>query len=358
MSLVERLLLVLALAAAPSLADAQRTAPGSLVEPFDSVFMRVRRVPLLATPEEPIGVVRHVTVSGTRLFVADDSNGNIKVFDLVSGRLITTMGRSGNGPGEIRRIAGIYVDSAGNVTTVDNSRQVLVRRDPTGRLIDETRLPGQWHGITRLEIGAERRLILTGRSGVLTREGGIPVEAAPPVIYELDSTGLGRASYRVEWPKSAWQRSFANHFSSASGSILATAGYASNVVRFKDWSTDREWTDTLRARWMKPIEWPENEQYGAGTKIEQMREWIKHQVMVHGVYLGSPRWYVALVQRHDDAGEVQWAYIVSTTDGRARIATDPVPHRLHAMRGDTAYLLGEDESGNYVLDVRRVRVRW
>lgn len=89
-----------------------------------------------------------------------------------------------------------------------------------------------------------------------------------------------------------------------------------------------------------------------------MQQWLKHQVMVHGVYLGSPRCYVAQVQLYDDSDEVRWAYIVSTTDGRARVATHPVPYRLHVMRGDTAYLLSEDEFGEYTLEVRRVHVRW
>lgn len=92
------------------------------------------------------------------------------------------------------------------------------------------------------------------------------MEAAPPVVYELDSTGLGRVSYRVEWPKSASQRSFANYFSSAAGPILATAGYSNNIVRFQDWLTNREWTDTLHARWMKPIAWPENDQSGRARR--------------------------------------------------------------------------------------------
>lgn len=351
-------LLAVVISLTPADAKPQAGQSAAAVVPFDSVFTLVSRVRLVATPQEPLGAVRHLAVSGARAFIVDDSNGNVKVFDIASGKLVTTIGRSGDGPGEIRRISGFVVDSAGSITTIDISRQVVVRRDPAGRLIDEMRLAGQWHGLNQVEIGSNRRLILTGRSGVLTREGGIPVEEAPPVLYELDAAGLGPSFYRVEWPTSAWQRSFSNHFSSAVGSLHATGSYANNVIRFRDWSTNREWSDTLRARWLKPVEWPENEQYGQGTKMQQMQEWLKHQVMVHDLYLGSPRWYVAQVQMYDAAGEVRWGHIVSTTDGRARVVTAPGALRLHALRGNTAYLLTEDESGEYVLEVRRVQTRW
>lgn len=141
MTLMVRFLLALTVAAAPAAANAQRSLT-SPVEPFDSVFKRVARVALLATPEEPIGLVRFVAVRNSRVFVVDDSNRSIKDFDLASGKLITTIGRSGNGPREICRIAGIFVDSVAAITTVDNARGVLVRRDPDGRFVKEMRLPG------------------------------------------------------------------------------------------------------------------------------------------------------------------------------------------------------------------------
>jgi hypothetical protein len=358
MTSMDRLFLALAVSTAPLVATAQRTPLQSAVEPFDSVFRLVRRVPLVATPDEPVGAVSNLAVNGTMLFVVDGSNGNVKVFDIANGRLIRTIGRSGNGPGEMRRVTGIVVDPDGSVTTIDYSRQVLARRDPTGRLVDELRLLGQWSGLTPVGTGAARRLVLTGRAGITTREGGIPVEAAPTVLHEVDSTGIVRSSFPVEWPQSPWQRSFANFSSGAAGSTLATVGFATNVVRFIDVATGREWADTLRARWLKPIEWPKDDKFGAGSKMDQMREWVKQQALVSRVFVGSPRWYVAMVQLHDAAGEVLWGYIATTTDGRARIVTAPVTHKIQELRGETAYALTEDESGNYVLEVRRVRLKW
>lgn len=355
MTLTIRLLLALTVSAAPAVANAQRTLT-SPVEPFDSVFTLVRRVPLASTAEEPVGVVPLLGVTETRLYVVDGSNGNLKVFDLANGRLVATMGRAGDGPGELRRLTGMVVDPDGSVSTIDNSRKALVRRDPTGRLIGEVRLQGQWNGLGQVTVGSKRQLILTGRSGVLNREGGIPVQPSTPVLHEVDSSGLGRSSFSVVWPESPWQRSFANYFSSGSGSILATAGYATNVVRFSDWSTNREWADTLRAAWLKPITWPKDEQFGTGTKIQQMNEWVKQQTLVTAVFLGSPRWYVAQVQAFDQAGETLWGYIVSTTDGRTRRTTAPFARKIQAVHGETAYLLTEDESGNYVLEVRRIRL--
>ncbi len=353
-----RLLLVLTVLMAPSVASAQRAPIPSSVEPFDSVFRLIRRVPLSATPQEPIGDVRALAVNGQQLLVVDGSNANIKVFDMTSGKLIRTIGRSGNGPGEMRRVVGIVVDVEGSITTIDNARKVIVRLDSTGRLIAEQRLQGTWGGISQIRIGTERRMVLTGRSGVTTREGGIPVEEAPNVLHEVDSTGIVRSFFPVAWPPTPWQRSFANFFSSAVGSTVATGDYGKATVQFRDWSTNREWADTLSASWLKPIAWPKDDQFGPGTKIEQMNVWVKQQTLVNRVFLGSPDWYVAVVEMHDAAGERLWGHIVSMTEGRGQTVTVPVSHKILHLRGDAAYLLREDESGDYVLEVRRVRLKW
>lgn len=357
MTLNSRVLFALAVLTVPTVAGAQK-APPSRVEPFDSVFRLIRSVPLKASAQEPVGEVRHVAVNGERVYVVDGSNANVKVFDLSSGRLLRTMGRSGYGPGEMRRVAGIVVDPDGSITTIDNTRQVIVQLDSMGRLIVERRLQGQWNGITQIRVGTERRTILTGRVGVTTREGGIPVESAPRILHEADSTGILHSFYPVEWPPTPWQRSFANYVSSAVGSMVATGEYGTNLVRFRDWATNREWTDTLAAGWMKPIAWPPDDRFGAGTKIEQMTAWLKLQTLMHNVLLGSTDWYVAVVQMYAASGEKQWGHIVSSTQGRGRIVTAPGSRQIQHLRGDTAYVLREDDSGDYVLEVRRVRLSW
>jgi hypothetical protein len=358
MTSISRLLLAFAATAAPLVATAQRAPVTPTSVPFDSVFRLVSRVPLTATAQEPIGVVPFLAVRGNTLYVVDRSNGNLKLFDLAKGTLTRTVGRSGNGPGEMRRVTGIVVDSSGAVTTVDGNRKVLTRRDPSGKVIDEVLLVGNWQGVAHVEVGAQRRLVLIGRTGLINRADGTPLDAAPPILHEMDSTRIARSFTPVEWPLSAWQRSFTNFFSSAAGSTVALGTFATNVVRFRDWSTNREWSDTLRASWLKPIDWPKNEQFGQGNKMQQMDAWVKLQVLVHGLYMGSPRWYVAQVKLHDDDGEETWGYIVSKTDGSARTVTMPVTQKIQALRGDLAYMLTEDESGNYVLEVRRVRLNW
>lgn len=352
-----RLFLALAVLAVPSVATSQRASP-SRVEPFDSVFRLVRSIPLKAGPQEPVGVVRDLAVSGERLYVVDGSNANVKVFDLNNGSLIRTMGRSGYGPGEMRRVSGIVVDPDGSITTIDNARQVIVRLDSMGRLIAERRMQGQWNGLTQVRVGTDRRTILTGRVGVTTREGGTPVEAAPRILHEADSTGILHSFYPIEWPPTPWQRSFSNFYSSAVGSTVATCEYGTSLVRFRDWATNREWTDTLNASWLKPIAWPEDDRFGAGTKIEQMTAWVKLQTLLNRVLMSTAGWYVAVVQMHDAAGEPVWGHIVSKTRGGSRVVTVPVSLKIQYVRGDTAYVLREDESGDYVLELRRVRVSW
>ena len=335
-------------------AQAGPRVPG--VAPFDSVFQLVRRVPLTASAQEPVGVVQTIAVSGDLLYVVDGSNGNVKLFDIASGRLLRMIGRAGDRPGEMRRVVAIVVDSAGLSTTIDYGRQVLVRWDAAGRVIEELRLPGQWSGLAQVATRTERRIILVGRTGILTREGGIPVDSAPPVLHELGPSGIVRSFYPVAWPQSSWRRSFTNFIASGAGSVLATGGYATAEVRFRDWSTGREWTDTLRAPWLNPIEWPVNEQFGAGSKMTQMREWLKQQTLTNNVFLGSPRWYVAQVQLQNEGYEPLYGYIVSTTDGRRRTAVTPTKHKILHVRGELSYMLTEDEAGNYVLEVRRVRM--
>ena len=119
--------------------------------------------------------------------VVHEPNGSIAVADrtlatiavlAVDGRVVTTMGRSGDGPGEFRRLAGIGAGGEGGIVAFDREHQRLSEWTFDGSLLDDTRLS---------RAGADRRIGDVGRfadGSWYAREGDRMVAA--------DRGGVGR----------------------------------------------------------------------------------------------------------------------------------------------------------------------
>ena len=71
--------------------------------------------------------------------VADQTLGTITVL-AGDGRVVATLGREGDGPGEFRRLAGIVPDGEGRLVAFDGEHQRLSEWTLDGSLVEDTRL--------------------------------------------------------------------------------------------------------------------------------------------------------------------------------------------------------------------------
>ncbi len=77
-----------------------------------------------------------VSPDGQRLFVADSKQNQIKVFDLEEGRLVSSFGSIGKGPGEFNYPTSLAFDEEGNVLVVDQMNARVQVFDPGGEFLD------------------------------------------------------------------------------------------------------------------------------------------------------------------------------------------------------------------------------
>ena len=72
-----------------------------------------------------------------QLFVLDTGECSIKVFDLATGKMVRTIGKKGNGPGEFNRPNAMTMDKEGNIYVCDalNLRVQKIAQDGTSLLV-------------------------------------------------------------------------------------------------------------------------------------------------------------------------------------------------------------------------------
>jgi len=87
-------------------------------------------------PDEVLfGRIVSVAVDGAgRLIVADEQNGEIRIFD-AAGAHLQTIGGSGEGPGEFRNLGGAWTTAEGTIVAVDTRLDRITRFGPGGELV-------------------------------------------------------------------------------------------------------------------------------------------------------------------------------------------------------------------------------
>lgn len=317
--------------------------------PFDSLFRPTRATPLAADPEHVLGFPGGLAVRGNRWFIADPLQGDIKVVDAVAGRLTATIGRPGDGPGELRQPIGIESLPAGGIVVLDMGRSVLARFDTGGTFLGEAVLPGSWSGMAALD--RADRILVVGAHATATGSGSADLG----VLHEVETTGTFRSSYLpAPTPRDPFKASFNHYFAAAVGSAAVAGAFNTNVLTFHDRKSGREWKAAVGGPWYHAPTWPASDRDlpPGKTKLERVDKWARAQALLVGLVPVGDSLLLAQFRTGAEDGTWVYRYVLTDASGRVIVATGPTSAQIMRAVGDTTYGLTVRANGDAILDQR------
>lgn len=315
---------------------------------FDSLFQRVDSVMLVTPAEEAIGTVSGLVVLPASIVLADVTRGNLKVFSK-QGRLLKTVGKPGDGPGEFRMPMGIVQDGRGRLVVFDLRRSVLSARDTSGALLEERVMAGTWEGLAALP-GSDH-VLLVGARVTKGKEGGVGGEHM--ALHEVDTSGAITASYHsFKWPTDPFKASFTHFFATAVGEQVAVGAHVSNRVYVVDRRTGKETSALVGGPWYREPNWSKRPA-GQGTG-KQVGLWAKQQILLTRLFGIDGGRYLAQFKSYAADGEVQYHYVLADTAGVSLVSTHPSRLRILSVTGNTAYGIVTTQEGDVALETLRM----
>ena len=94
-------------------------------------------------PEYLFGAISSIQLMPDgRLVVGDRQNNSVRLFD-PEGRFLRELGRSGDGPGEFRDVAGVWPTAQDRIRVLDLARRRITEFTLEGDVVAETQLEPQ-----------------------------------------------------------------------------------------------------------------------------------------------------------------------------------------------------------------------
>ncbi len=309
--------------------------------PLASLLRAESHIRLYPSYDDPIGTAGDLLVVDSQFIVFDVMQANLKVFDY-AGKLIRTIGRSGDGPGEFRRPMSGTVLANERFAVLDETRRVVSIRDSTGRTISEWYVGGsKLYSVGSIE--GNQGIVLTGRLNtvasspdLLTKDRG---------VHEYDFAGSLVASYRpVPKPKHHWEEMFSGTVLASLGDIVVSGSYSSNRIHHYERSSGKEWWTDIGGLWYKPLEWPDDDESSNVSKAVQVTSWAKQQILLTRLYSIDETHYLAQFQAYDSDDNRVFHYLLADVSGKTLAITKATSLKiLHVIAGVPYGIeLGED----------------
>lgn len=309
--------------------------------PFASLLRAESHIRLYPSYDDPIGTAGDLIVIDSQFIVFDVMQANLKVFDY-AGKLIRTIGRSGDGPGEFRRPMSGTVLANERFAVLDETRRVVSIRDSTGRTISEWYVGGsKLYSVGSIE--GNQGIVLTGRLNTAASSPDGSVRELG--VHEYDFAGSLVASYRpVPESKHPWEESFSGAILASLGNIVVSGAYNSNRIHNYERSSGREWWTDIGGSWYKPLEWPDDNKLSKVSKVVQVTSWAKQQTLLTRLYPIDQAHYLAQFQAYDSDDNRVFHYLLADVSGKTLAITKATSLKiLHVIAGVPYGIeLGED----------------
>lgn len=315
----------------------------ALVE-FEEVFNLSHVVSLETAPSDPMGNPVDLVEWVDRIAIVDAMQKNVKVFD-ERGRLLSTMGRPGDGPGEFRRPFDAIVLDDGRLAVADkmHTRVSMFAQDGTHQ--------GSWiyaFGPTGSAIGIEGgRAVLVSVRRTSGAMGGSN-------LYVHESNGELRQTIEVADclpdPRAI----------SAGMPMVAVLGDNVFVVeptlsRVRVVGLHDKAQRTLDLSLPAAI-WEEWDWSQSPERQDEGLQWMREQTWIRQPLGDGSHEFILPVSKWAPGpdGEARTSYVRITGGGTVASATLPSPRWITSIVGDTAYGAEITEDGESVLYVYHV----
>lgn len=340
---IQRRIGAIAVVLAAACASAEGTSVAALekvpVVGFESLFHRLDSVMLVTPVEEALGVVTGVVVLPGAIVVSDGTRGNLKVFSR-QGRMVRTIGKPGDGPGEFRMPIGIIQDGRGRLVVLDVKRSVLSTRDTSGTLLEERVMAGSWDALA--ELPGSDHVLLIGARVRQGREQGVGGEHM--AVHDVDPAGTITTSYHAfKWPSDPLKSTFTHHFAAAVGDYLVTGAYSSNRVYLIDRRRGTETSALVGGPWYRSPNWSKRP---AVDPAKQVGLWARQQTLMMRLFPVDGGRFLAQFRSYTAEGEELYRYVLVNTEGVSLVSTDPTPLRILSIVGETAYGIVSTDTGD------------
>ncbi|HWP36605.1 MAG TPA: 6-bladed beta-propeller [Gemmatimonadales bacterium] len=331
-------------AARPAREALRENAPDA----FEQLFQLEHRVRLAEAAEDPIGEVMDLEVWDGKLVVVDGIQANLKVFDR-DGRLVQTIGRPGDGPGEFRQPWRAAVVAGDRLAVLDLAHSHLSLFAPGGVYERRWSLPGFVASSLMPLDGGEQlvialQIVADGRS------------LSPYALHVFDLAGRRLESFReTPQPTRPGEANAMMLVAARVGSVVVSAPYATNRILHHDLRTGREWTVVAGESIYREPEWS---RWRVGERVSPSvyQEWFRRQMwLTKLVALDSSRYAAGFTIWGSGPG-ASYQYAVLTADGTELVTTKPTPRALFRVYGGTAYATVTLDDGSTLLETYRVRL--
>jgi len=315
---------------------------------FEQVFTPVRQVHLQESDQDPIGTVAALRVWNGDFVVADEIQSNLKVFD-PAGRLLRTIGRAGDGPGEFRRPFAAAVLDSGNLAVLDRSRMYVSFFTPEGKYRDGWFVPAISPG--GLHVVPERGELLIPAFRVTSDPE--PQKASPYGMHLFTPRGeLTRSFRRLPEMRVGLEESFSSLATTVVGPVVISTPRSRNEVHHYDLRSGREWTAKVGSSIYRPPAWPKKRP----DSFEAMNEWVKEQMWVQNIVALDSMHYAVRFGTFTTDRSLVFRYAVADIHGTTVAVTDTTRFVLHSSVGGQVYGTVRDEEGDVALTTFRVQL--
>lgn len=310
------------------------------------VLEKVETLTLHTMPSDPIGENTDLTVWASGYAITDRIQSNVKLFD-DQGKLIRTLGRLGDGPGEFRHPQSTVRLQNGDLLVVDAEAR-LSRFRSNGTFVERVQLPA--FKIKELTLTEhDDRYLLSARVG---GEDGQYFGLAT-----VTSTGEQVASYHL-LPE--LRQLYRGNFLDVRG--VETQHYiVSHDVTTNDLHVYSKTTSQLRTRisirapWYVPPKWPTK----PFASLVEITNWANDQMwgrVLESVY--ADKVLVGFVAAADeDTSEPRHYYaLVDVRTGNQRIGDGPVDGIVRDVINSSAYMSRLDAEGTSLLEVYELQM--
>lgn len=250
---------------------------------FDSVFAPHTTRRIIGDESALLASIADVALSDRGyLLIADPIDANVKLYDDV-GRWLRTLGRPGDGPGELRQPTALALKHD-SVFVLDTHHARLSVFSIDGPFLKS--VPIRVNGPTGLGLSGDSLLLIAGH-------GRVDEPNAPDIqstLHVVDLAGSVQRSYR---PPRRREHLYEANFSAALLDVYGTQAVVgdrtSNSIRVVNIATDSVQHVTLTPDGYVPPRWPRRRFTGTGAEpLRKLTNWANAQSWLMGVWYLEP----------------------------------------------------------------------